>query len=138
MGANAFAAKNQGPLPMRNRYPSTPDFQTLFEAAPGLYLVLLPNAPKYTIVALSDAYASATMTRREEIVGRGLFEVFPGNPADPALHASVGRVLTKRVPDVMAVQKYDIRRTVESGGEFEERWWSQKNTPVIGPRGEVA
>ena len=92
-------------LHMRNRYPSTPDFQTLFEAAPGLYLVLLPDAPRYTIVAVSDAYARATMTTREEILGRGLFEVFPDNPADPTatgvntLRASLGRVLTKRAPD---------------------------------------
>ena len=68
---------------MTDTYPSKPDFQTLFEAAPGLYLVLLPDAPQYTIVAVSDAYARATMTRREDILGRGLFEVFPDNPADP-------------------------------------------------------
>src|SRR5262245_33691902 len=110
---------------MRNRYPSTPDFQTLFEAAPGLYLVLLPDAPQYTIAAVSDAYAHATMTRREEIMGRGLFEVFPDNPADPTatvmtpLRASLERVLATHVPDAMAVQKYDIRRRVESVEKFE-------------------
>ena len=76
---------------------SKPDFQTLFEAAPGLYLVLLPDVPRYTIVAVSDAYARATMTLREEILGRGLFDVFPDNPADPTatgvseLSASLGR-----------------------------------------------
>jgi PAS domain S-box-containing protein len=128
---------------MTDRYPSKPDFQTLFEAAPGLYLVLLPDAPRYTIVAVSDAYARATMTKREEILGRGLFDVFP-DPADPSatgrngVGASLGRVLTKRVPDAMAVQKYAIRRPAESGGEFEERWWSPRNSPVFGPGGEVA
>ena len=110
---------------MRNRYPALPDFQTLFEAAPGLYLVLLPDAPKYTITAVSDAYARATMTRREEILGRGLFDVFPDNPAD--LRASLKRVLTTCVPDAMAVRKYR-----------DERWWSQQNSPVFGSRGEVA
>jgi PAS domain S-box-containing protein len=109
---------------MRNKYPSTPDFQTLFEAAPGLCLVLLPNAPHYTIVAVSDAYARATMTQREEILGRGFFEVFPDNPSDPA---------AKEV----TVCKQRIRRPRESGGGFEERWWSRKNSPVIGARGEV-
>ena len=129
---------------MTDTHPSKPDFQTLFEAAPGLYLVLLPDAPQYTIVAVSDAYARATMTTREDILGRGLFDVFPDNPADPTatgvteLRASLGRVLTTRVPDAMTVQKYDIRRPVESGGAFEERWWNLKNSPVFGPRGEVA
>lgn len=58
----------------------TPDFRALFESAPGLYLVLTPD---FTIVAVSDAYLQATMTKREEIVGRGLFDVFPDNPEEP-------------------------------------------------------
>ena len=33
---------------------------------------------------MSDAYLQATMTKREEILGRGIFEVFPDNPDDPA------------------------------------------------------
>jgi PAS domain S-box-containing protein len=123
---------------------STPDFQTLFEAAPGLYLVVLPDIPRYTIVAVSDAYARATMTLREEIVGRGLFDVFPDNPADPTatgvseLRDSLGRVLTMRVPDAMPVHRYAIRRSSESGAAFEERWWTSSNSPVLGPDGEVA
>jgi PAS domain S-box-containing protein len=129
---------------MTDRHPSRPDFQTLFEAAPGLYLVLLPDAPRYTIVAVSDAFTRATMTTREDILGRGLFDVFPDNPADPAatgvsdLRASLGRMLATRVPDALTVQKYDIRRPAESGGAFEERWWNLKNSPVFGSRGEVA
>jgi len=57
------------------------DFRALFESAPGLYLVL---DPEFTIVAASDAYLAATMTKRDEIVGRGIFDVFPDNPNDPA------------------------------------------------------
>src|SRR2546427_2556607 len=117
-----------------------PDFQVLFESAPGLYLVL---TPALTIVAVSDAYLKATMTKREEILGRGLFEVFPDNPDDPAatrvrnLRASLDRVLTHRVPDTMAVQKYDIRRPESEEGGFEERYWSPVNSPVLGADGKV-
>ena len=118
-----------------------PDFQVLFESAPGLYLVLTPTL---TIVAVSDAYLKATMTKREKILGRGLFEVFPDNPDDPAatgvrnLRASLDRVLTHRAPDTMAVQKYDIRRPESEGGGFEERYWSPVNSPVLGADGKVA
>src|SRR5262245_37938615 len=59
------------------------DFRLLFEAAPGAFLVLLPDAPRFTVVAASDAYLRATLTERDHIVGRGLFEVFPDHPADP-------------------------------------------------------
>ena len=118
-----------------------PDFRALFESAPGLYLVL---TPELTIVAVSDAYARATMTRREDIVGRGLFDVFPDNPDDPGatgtanLRASLDRVLESRAADTMAVQKYDIRKPESEGGAFEERYWSPRNSPVLGAAGEVA
>jgi signal transduction histidine kinase/AmiR/NasT family two-component response regulator len=116
------------------------DFRALFESAPGCYLVL---DRELVIVAVSDAYLHATMTRREEILGRGLFEVFPDNPDDPEatgvgnLRASLDRVRHHRVPDTMAVQQYDIRRPDAEGGGFETRYWSPLNTPVLGADGEL-
>jgi PAS domain-containing protein len=89
-----------------------PDFQSLFESAPGLYLVLTPG---FSIAAASDAYLRATMTERAAILGKGIFEVFPDNPDDPAasrvrnLRASLERVIENKAADAMAVQKYDIR-----------------------------
>ena len=117
------------------------DFRLLFESAPGLYLVL---APDFTIVAVSEAYLRATMTKREEVLGRGIFDVFPDNPNDPAatgvrnLRASLERVLENRTPDSMAFQKYDIRRPEAEGGGFAERYWSPVNSPVFGGAGQVA
>src|SRR5437867_1467657 len=119
----------------------TPDFKSLFESAPGLYLVL---TPELRIVAVSDAYLRATMTTREAILGRLLFEVFPDNPDDPSatgvssLRDSLQRVLKSAAPDTMAVQKYDIRRPESEGGGFEERHWSPLNWPVSGADGRLA
>lgn len=116
------------------------NFRLLFEAAPDPYLVL---APDLTIIAVSNAYLRATMTRREQILGRPLFEVFPDNPDDPAtegtrnLRASLTQVLQHRMPDTMAVQKYDIRRPEAEGGGFEERFWSPVNSPVFNDAGEL-
>lgn len=117
------------------------DFRALFESSPDLYLVLTPDL---TIVAVNEAYLRATMTQRETIVGRGLFDVFPDNPDDRTatgvnnLRASLNRVLQAGVVDVMAVQKYDIRRPEAEGGGFEERYWSPVNSPVFGADHEVA
>jgi len=117
------------------------DYRSVFESAPGLYLLLRTD---FTIVAVTDAYLRATMTKREEILGRGLFDVFPDNPDDPHatgvrnLSASLQRVLEKRATDVMAVQKYDIRRPEEEGGGFEERYWSPANSPVFDANGDIA
>ncbi len=120
---------------------ATLDFRSLFQSSPGCYLVLTPDL---TIVAVSDAYLHATMTRREAIVGRPLFEVFPDNPDDSSatgvanLRASLARVLSSKRPDAMAVQKYDIRRPESDGGGFEERHWSPVNHPVLDADGRVA
>jgi signal transduction histidine kinase len=117
------------------------DFESLFQAAPGSYLVLDPDL---VIVAVSDAYLRDTMTVREQIVGRGLFEVFPDNPDDPEangesnLRASLDRVRRDHVPDTMALQQYDIRRPDADGGGFEVRFWSPVNSPVLEPDGTLA
>jgi PAS domain-containing protein len=114
------------------------DFQLLFESIPGLYLVL---NPELRIVAVSEFYLTATMTSRNEIIGHGIFEVFPDNPGDPAatgvrnLKASLCKVLRNRVADVMRVQKYDVQRPASKGGGFEERYWSPVNSPVLGKDG---
>ena len=117
-----------------------PDYRLLFETAPGPYLILTPDL---TIAAVNEAYLTATMTKREEIVGRGLFDVFPDNPDDPAatgvrnLRTSLDRVRERRAPDTMAVQKYDIRRPESAGGDFEERYWSPTNVPVFDAQGKL-
>lgn len=113
---------------------SPPDFKRLFESAPGLYLVLDPD---FTIVAASEAYLVATMTRFDDIVGRNIFDVFPDNPDDPHadgtrnLRASLESVLRTRQANAMPVQKYDIKRPEAAGGGFEERYWSPINSPVL-------
>jgi PAS domain S-box-containing protein len=92
-------------------------------------------------VAVSDAYLQATMTQRDGIVGKGLFDAFPENPEEPApsgaptLRSSLARVQESLVADTMAIQKYDIRRPEADGGGFEVRYWSPVNSPVIGPDG---
>jgi diguanylate cyclase (GGDEF)-like protein len=116
------------------------DFRQLFEESPDVLLVLLPDAPRFTMVAATNARWRATHTGADTL-GRGLFEVFPDNPDDLAasgtsnLRASLERVLLTRQPDSMPVQKYDIRRP---DGSFEARYWSPKNLPVLSPSGEVS
>jgi signal transduction histidine kinase/DNA-binding response OmpR family regulator len=115
------------------------DHRLLFEESPDVLLVLLPDAPRFTMVAATNARLRVTHTTRETL-GRGLFEVFPDNPADPTatgtsnLRASLERVLQTRRPDTMAVQKYDIRGP---DGTFEARYWSPKNLPVLSASGDV-
>ncbi|MEH2251240.1 response regulator [Nostoc sp.] len=116
------------------------NFQTLFESIPGLYIVYSLD---FVILGGSDAYFWAMKTKREEVVGRSLFEVFPDNPDDPNangvqnLRASLLSVLKHRQPHTIAVHKYDIRRPQLEGGGFEERYWTLTNSPVFNENGEM-
>src|SRR5262245_48344799 len=118
------------------------DFKLLFEGAAGPLLVLKPDQ-QFTILGASDAYLHATLTERKTIVGRGFFDVYPDNP-DPSaarnggkLRASLSRVLASRAADMMPAQKYGLRRRKRGEGDFEERFWSTVNTPVLSPSGEL-
>jgi PAS domain S-box-containing protein len=119
---------------------SVPDFKKLFESVPGLYLILSVD---FEIIAVSDAYLRATMTHRELIVGKGLFEVFPDNPNDPNatgvsnLTKSLRHVLQLKTADNMPIQKYDIPKPESAGGGFEERYWKPVNTPALDQDGEI-
>jgi PAS domain S-box-containing protein len=107
------------------------EFQALFESLPGACLVLRPD---FTIWAVTDEFLKATMTSREQILGRNLFEAFPDNPENSSatgasnLRASLERVLQQGAPDTMAIQRYDVRRP---DGSFELRYWSPINSPVF-------
>jgi signal transduction histidine kinase len=120
---------------------AAPDFRTLFQSAPGLYLVLDPDL---TIVAVSDRFLAATLSSRDVIVGRNIFDAFPDNPDDPDtegvrnLRASIDRVRRDLQPDSMSVQKHDVQRPDAAGGGFEERFWSPHNSPILGPDGSLA
>jgi C4-dicarboxylate-specific signal transduction histidine kinase len=113
------------------------DYRAFFHSAPGLYLVLDVG---FRIVTATDSYCHATLTERDVIIGRELFEVFPDNPGNPSadgvrnLRESLERVLQTRRRDAMAVQRYDIRR--QDGG-FEERHWSPMNVPILDESGAV-
>ncbi len=116
--------------------PLTPaDFQALFESSPEVLFVMQAEAP-YTVVAVNGAFTSVTMTRRDDILGQGLFDIFPANSDDPASH---------NMPDVLVVldriratgkgervgpYRYDIPRPAEAGGGFEERHWLMTITPA--------
>ncbi len=118
------------------------DYQLLFEGSPHPYMVLRPDE-SFTIAAVNDRYMKVTETRRAEIVGRGLFDVFPDNPADAGangvndLRASLNRVLREGVQDIMGVQKYDIPGASGEAG-FTVKYWTPVNTPVFDATGAVA
>ncbi|MBP2283004.1 PAS domain S-box-containing protein [Flavobacterium sp. CG_23.5] len=116
------------------------DYLDLFEQSPALLLVL---DTKFNIVTATDAYLKVTMTERKNIVGRNMFDVFPDNPSNKNseaitnVKASLIQVLKSKVTDIMQIQKHDIRKPESEGGEFEERFWSPVNSPILDKNNNV-
>lgn len=115
----------------------TIDFQKVFLSAPSLFLIVSTD---FTILALNDSYERATMKKREEMIGRNLFEVFPDNPDDKSadgvsnLSKSLHSVLKDKKTHTMAVQRYDVQRP---DGTFEVRYWSPINIPIFNSKNEI-
>ena len=119
---------------------STSDYQHLFESSPSSFLILLPDTD-FTIVAVTDDYLNDTLTKRENILGKPVFEVFPDNPSEPESHStklladSFKRAIATKSVDTMATLRYDVPRP--DGNGFEERYWRPVNKVALSTNGEI-
>lgn len=125
--------------PVNDGGSGAPDFQRLFESAPTPYLVLDTDL---VVVAVNQAYLTATLNTRESLLRKPLFDAFPDNPDDPAadgvrnLRQSLEAVLATGRSDAMVLQRYDIPSDPRAAdGEFVERYWSPMNAPVFSADG---
>ncbi|WP_406864591.1 SpoIIE family protein phosphatase [Streptomyces sp. HUAS MG47] len=116
-----------------------PDYAGVFRALPGMVALL---TPELVYVDANDEFLRVSGRTREQVVGRYLFDVFPDNPNDTGasgarnLAASLRRVLETGERDAMALQRYDVQIPGRPG-EWDERYWSPVNAPVLGPDGQV-
>jgi PAS domain-containing protein len=53
-----------------------------FNISPTPSLLLHIDWPKFTITDVNEAYLEATQTKREDLIGKGIFEAFPDNDSD--------------------------------------------------------
>jgi len=113
---------------------TTPDFQALFRHLPGIFVV---TAPDFTIAAASDDMRRKTLTWREEILGRNIFDVFPDNPAEAYPHSAkkfealLRDVIANGTTHSMRVLRYDIQDRLGGDGAWIEKYWSVISRPVI-------
>ncbi|WP_336604975.1 ATP-binding protein [Stutzerimonas stutzeri] len=120
------------------------DLQRIFDALPGIVLVVANDAD-YTMVAASQERLRATMTRREEIIGRPLFEVYHDGDTSVPMSAGINLLRTSlaevartgRVQHLKTVG-YPLRRPHAEGGGDENRYWDVVNVPVLDEQGQVS
>ncbi|MFJ9246856.1 PP2C family protein-serine/threonine phosphatase [Streptomyces sp. NPDC101776] len=115
------------------------DYAAVFQGLPGMVALL---TPALVYADVNEEYLRMSGRTREQVVGRFLFDVFPDNPNDPVatgmrnLETSLRRVTTTGERDAMALQRYDVEST-QCPGEWEQRYWSPVNAPVLDPGGKV-
>ena len=103
---------------------------------PTPYLVMTPDL---VIVDANPAYLATTGRSLDDIVGRSVFDAFPGNPNETDPDGGVGKVRTSferardtgRI-DTMELQEYDIP---DGRGGFDKRFWSLISIPVLDDAG---
>lgn len=111
------------------------DYGGVFEALPTPYLVLTRDLD---ILDANAAFLQVTGRSREAIIGRPIFEAFPGNPEGSdaagvdAIRGSLERARDTGHPQTLPMQRYDI---AGSAGDFAARFWSLISTPVLDAAG---
>jgi PAS domain S-box-containing protein len=117
------------------------EYKEIFYHSPATMLIIDIDSPVYTILDVNNAYLSATNTTREDLIGNPVFGVFPGNPTDNVSKNiertifSFEQAIKNKTAHVMSNYRYDI--PIPGTGEFEERYWTSSNTPVLDENGEV-
>lgn len=112
-------------------------FQRMFDAVPGLFLVYEPDGQ--SVIAVSEAYLATVGLSRGQVIGRNLFDVLP--PAqDDALRAklltSCSRVVASGSPDLLDLHEFVLPHgDAANGGD--RHYWALSNTPVTAPDGRI-
>ena len=114
----------------------TPDFGIAFSLLPIPFVMVLANDPMFTFIAANNAYLELSGVALEDLLGRGVFEIFPGDPdlTDTlSLRQSYRRVIETRASDQLPLFHYGVTGAAGSG----ERYFSSTNTPVLDANGQV-
>jgi two-component system sensor histidine kinase VicK len=106
-------------------------FQTIFEKSPGSILVKA-DTQHFTILAVSDTYLKVTSTKREAILGKGFFEVFPDDETQLIDEKAARHVFTKVIKTGEKVDipsyRYDVYNIDTDKKEL--HYWSCSNIPI--------
>ncbi|MES2388302.1 MAG: PAS domain S-box protein [Bacteroidota bacterium] len=116
-------------------------YKDIFNNTPTAILILGTDAPRYSILDVNDAYLTSTNTTRESLIGQSVFGAFPGNPTDEVSKNiertiwSFEQAISTKKTHTMSNYRYDI--PIRGTGQFEERYWTTSNTPILDESGEV-
>jgi len=112
------------------------DAGRLFEAVPAPLALV---SPELVFVEVNPDYEKVMGRSRDQILGRGVFEVFRGDLSGEqaqAVRYSLERVLAEGKSDLLPMYRYDVENP-DKPGLPEERYWNITNAPVLDDQGAV-
>ncbi len=116
------------------------DYAALFQASPNAYVVV--NAA-YELVEVNEAFLALTRRRRDDLVGRRLFDAFPPDPegslpndAD-VLKQSIDRVFATGRSDAVPFYRYAIPISTVEGDGYHDAIWRASHHPLTDGGGRV-
>lgn len=108
------------------------NYKSFFEQVPVLKLVLNTD---YTIVTASNFFLSTTNTTIADITGKNIFIAFPQNANDDdgenKVLESLNKVLINKITDTVTVEKYNLKKTVDAGKNYELKYWKLTHAPIF-------
>jgi len=122
------------------------DHRMIFDRVSASCLVVLPDAPRFTVVAASDAYLGLARTTREDSVGSSLFDssarrpYLLGEAQLEALRAALDEAIGTRSVTRILLEGRGLGSEVTGARETKETdgaRWAIVNTPVISEAGEL-
>jgi len=113
-------------------------YSDMFQALPTPCVVVLPNAPHFTVINVSDAYLEITDVRREDMIDKGFFEVFPTNPYqnDTIWRNVFDEVIQSKKTCRVPPQKYAFP-TADVPARLDVMYLEVVNTLVFVEKGEI-
>ncbi|MBB3934984.1 sensor histidine kinase [Aureimonas phyllosphaerae] len=111
------------------------NFHQLFDALPSPHMIVDRDLH---FVAANPAYENVTGRKRDELIGRFLFDCFPSEgPERKRLEASIRRVFETGKPDTLAFIEYEIPISSDPADGLEKRYWSAVHSPLCDEGGQV-
>jgi len=116
-------------------------YKEIFKHSPIAKLILSVTSTDYTIIDVNNTYLQATNTKKEDLVGKPVFTVFPKNPSDPDSKnieqtlLSFEEAIRTKQPHTMEKYRYDIPGP--RADQFIEKYWITVNTPILDSNGDI-
>lgn len=120
----------------------TPDMSNhylsqVFQSLPAATMVVMADVPKFTIVAINEAYLNVVRLTANDLIGKGFYEAYPDNPYNRVSpwNNLLEQVVAEGLPNQSPVSKFIL--PPDASGRRDVKYLLAANAPIRDERGEI-